>query len=180
MKAVRSRSSGLGAYDIQIYHDRILAAADNHRLDRSVGESVDLLVRYKRGNIDKIARVGFGHELQMLAPAEAGATADDVEHGFQFAVVVRSGRRARLHDHRPGPEFLRSRAGIGNGSGTRHAGCLRCIGIQLASADDANAMLLPIGLRSHRPNFRTISRNPGSPCRDANAGSLATRAIITS
>ena len=45
-----------------------------------------------------IARSGFAAELQMLPPSHPSPAADDVENGFELAVMVRSGLCIRLDD----------------------------------------------------------------------------------
>src|SRR6266481_1443807 len=62
---------GLGWYDLQINHDRFLAATHEHTAQRFLAAGVDLLVWHKGWHINKIARTCVGHILQVLAPPHA-------------------------------------------------------------------------------------------------------------
>src|SRR5208282_3828112 len=79
-------------------------------------------------------------------PAKARAAADDVDDGFQFAVVVGAGLGVGMHDDGPGPEFLRAYLGVRDGFRASHAGSLRRVGVQLTAANDAQTMNLPVRL----------------------------------
>src|SRR4051812_40862045 len=87
----------LRAFAIQIHNDWILTASYHYRLTAFIGPSVDLLMRHVRRNVDEVARSGFAPELQMIAPSHPSPAADDVENGFQLAVMVRSGLCIRLN-----------------------------------------------------------------------------------
>ena len=97
--------SGLGAFDIEIDDDRFLTAADDNGFDGLVAAGVEFLVRDVGRGVDEIAGAGFVDEFEVLAPAEAGAAADDVENGFEFAVMVRAGARVGMNDDGAGPSF---------------------------------------------------------------------------
>src|SRR5271170_8353928 len=97
-------------------------------------------------DVDEIAGAGFVDEFEAGAPAETGAAADDVDYGFDFAVVVRAGFGVGMDDDGASPEFLRAGAGVGDGCGTGHAGSLRSVGVEIVGADDAQAVVLPVGL----------------------------------
>jgi len=92
-----------GAFDIEVNDNRFLAAADHDCLHRLVGPRIHLLVRYVGRNIDEVARSRLFDILQLIAPAEARPSADDVQDGFQFAMVVSAGPRRRLHNYSPRP-----------------------------------------------------------------------------
>lgn len=99
-----SRIEGVfGAGDIEIDHYRFLAAPNDNRFHGFVGSGIEFLVRYVRWNVDKIAGAGFVDEFEMIAPAETGASANHVNDGFQFTVVVRTGLGVRMHDDGSGP-----------------------------------------------------------------------------
>ena len=63
-------------------------APDHHALQRVAGKRVDLLVRDVGRHVDEVAGIGFGHELQPLAPAHARAPPDHVDDALQVPVVV--------------------------------------------------------------------------------------------
>jgi len=80
----------LRTLEIQINHDRILTTPYHNRFTGLVGAGVDLLMRYIRRNIDEVAWSRFAAEFQMIPPSHPSPASNDVENGFQFAVVVRS------------------------------------------------------------------------------------------
>jgi DNA/RNA non-specific endonuclease len=139
-----TRAGGLRALDLKIDDDGILAAPHHDSLAWFVGKCVDLLVRYIRRHIDEIARAGLAAEFQAISPSHARTAANDVEDGFQFAVVMRAGLRVRLNYDRACPELVRSGSGVGDGGGTSHAGCLGRICVQVARRHDFDAVVLPV------------------------------------
>jgi hypothetical protein len=68
---------GLGWCDLQIDHDRFLAAADEHTAQRFLAAGVDLLVWHKGWHINKVARAGVGDILKVLAPPHARPPTED-------------------------------------------------------------------------------------------------------
>src|SRR6478752_10185930 len=91
---------GLGrlrTLDIQVHHDRFLAAANDHGFHRLVGARVHLLMRHEGRHVDEISRPGFLDVFQTIAPAEACASAYDVEDRLQLAMMVRARAGRRLH-----------------------------------------------------------------------------------
>src|SRR5580700_3027869 len=114
----------LGAFEVKIHHDRVLTAAYHDGFTRLVGESVDLLMRHEGRNVDEVARSGLAAEFQPLSPPHAGLAADNVENGFELAVVVRSSLGIGLYQHRAGPEFGGSGSGVSDGGRASHAGSL--------------------------------------------------------
>jgi hypothetical protein len=134
-----------GARNVQIDDDWFLAAADDDGFDGFVGAGVELLVGDVGRDVDEIAGAGFVHEFKVVAPAEAGATADDVDDGFEFAVMVRAGFGVGMNEDGAGPEFLGADFGVGDGFGAGHAGSLQGVGVELAVADDAEAVEFPVG-----------------------------------
>src|SRR5271156_7182474 len=96
-------------------------------------------------DVDEIAGAGFVNEFQAGAPAKTGASADDVDYGFDFAVVVRAGFGVGMDHDGAGPEFLCADASVGDGFGAGHAGSLRGVGVEVVGADDAEAVGLPVG-----------------------------------
>ena len=76
--------------EVEIHYDRVLTASDDDGFTGFVGESVDLLMRYERRNIDEIAWSGFTAELEVVSPPHASPAANNVKDGFELAVVMRS------------------------------------------------------------------------------------------
>src|SRR5580692_12585887 len=101
-------------------------------------------MRHVRRNEDEVARSRFLHKFQALTPAESRTAFHYIKNRLEVAVMMRAGLRIRLHYYRPGPKFVRTRAGMIDSCGARHAGSLRSIRIQLARAHNADAVLLPI------------------------------------
>ena len=48
-------------------------------------------MRHEGRHVDEIARAGFLDELQVIAPAEAGAPANDVENRLELTMMMRAG-----------------------------------------------------------------------------------------
>lgn len=85
--------AGFGTVDIEVDHDRLLAAADDHRLNGLVRKSIHLLMRHERWDIDEVTGICFRDEFQMVAPAETGTPTHNVKNCFKFAVMVSAGER---------------------------------------------------------------------------------------
>jgi XTP/dITP diphosphohydrolase len=134
----------LRAADIQIHHNRLLPAADHHALHRAVGISVDFLVRNVGRNVDEVARPGLVGKLKLLSPAESRAAFHYIKDSFQVAVMVCSRLGVGFHYHGSCPQLVGAGAGVIDGGGASHARSLRRVGVQLAGAHDADAVLLPI------------------------------------
>jgi hypothetical protein len=79
---------GLGAFDIEIDDDGFLSAADDDGFDGLVAARVEFLLLDVGRDVDEVAGAGFVHKFEVLTPAEAGAATDDVEDGFEFAVMM--------------------------------------------------------------------------------------------
>src|SRR5208282_3763897 len=60
--------------------------------------------------------------------------------------MTRSGLGIGVHYHCSRPEFLRAHSGVRDGLGTRHTRRLRRVAVQLAAANDTQAVILPVGL----------------------------------
>ena len=68
----------LGALDVEIHHDRVLAASYDDGFTGFVGKSVDLLVRHIGRNIDEVAGSCFTAEFQVVSPSHTSSAANDV------------------------------------------------------------------------------------------------------
>jgi hypothetical protein len=79
-------------------------------------------------------------------PAHAGTAFDHEENAFQRTVMARAGLGIGTDVHRPGPQFLYTRARKVDGGFAVHAGRLRGVGVQLVGADNADAVVLPAGV----------------------------------
>jgi len=131
-------------WDIQIDDNRLLAAAHDHGLNWLVGASIQFLMRNVRRHIDEISRPGLIHEFELIAPAKTRAPAHDINHSLQLTMVMRTSLGTRLHDDRPGPQFLRSHSRPRDRFRTRHSGCLRSVRIEFATANDPQTVFSPI------------------------------------
>src|SRR5205807_862441 len=120
--------------------------------DRLAGAGIHFLMRNIGRHIDKIAGAGFVDELEMVAPAHPRASADDIEHAFELAMVLRAGLRVRLYDDGPGPKLAGAGLGVSDGGGARHARRLRRVHVQLVGMNDADAVVFPVG--GHRDGSR--------------------------
>ncbi len=142
----------LGARNIQVDDDRLLAAAHHHRFHRDVRVGIDFLVRNVGRNEDEVAGSGLIDEFQLLAPAESSAAFDDIQYRFEIPVVVGSGLRVGLNDDRSGPQLAGARARMVDRGGACHPFGLGRVAIQFVGVDDADAVALPIGfgLSAHR------------------------------
>src|ERR1700730_5459632 len=103
-------------------------------------------MRHERRHVDEVSGAGLIHEFQTVSPAKARASSNDINHRFQFSVVMRARLGVGVHDDCARPELLGSDSGMRDGFGARHSSSLRCIRIQLAASNDSNAVMFPIGL----------------------------------
>ena len=71
-----------GRFYLEINDDWLLIAAHNHALARFVGVGVDLLMRHKRRDIDKVPRPRLIAELEAIAPPHSGTTFNHIKNGF--------------------------------------------------------------------------------------------------
>ena len=95
-------------------------------------------------HVDEIAGARFFHVFEVVTPAEAGASADNVEHGFEFAVMVRTGAGVGGYHYGPGPQLISSGARVGDGGSARHASRLRSVGIEFARTHNTDSVFFPI------------------------------------
>src|SRR5580658_8542455 len=102
-------------------------------------------MRHVGRNVDEISRSRFVDELQTVSPAKARAAPHDVDHSLQFAMMMRTGLGIRMHHDRSRPKFLRADSGTRDGFGAGHTGRLWRVGVQFAAANDAQAVVLPVG-----------------------------------
>src|SRR5229473_2015630 len=140
----------LDSLDIQVDHNRFLAAAHQHAFQRLVGR-VDLLVRHEGGHEDEVARPRLGQVLEPVAPAHPRPAFHHVDDALQLSVVVRARLRAGMDGHGAGPQLPRPRAGVIDRRGARHAGRLGRVRVQLVGMDDADPVLPPVG---HAAGYR--------------------------
>src|SRR5947208_4952575 len=94
-------------------------------------------------DVDEVAGAGFGHELELVAPAHARLAAHHVDHALYRAVMVGAGLGLGVDDDGAGPEFFGAGAGVGDGRGAVHARGLRGVDVELVGVDDAHAAVLP-------------------------------------
>jgi len=140
---------GLGGFDIEIDDDGFLVAADEDADEGLVRVGVNFLVGHEGWDVDEVADIGFGDVFEFFAPAHAGASTEHIDDAFEFAVVVGAGFGIGLDIDGARPEFLGAGFGVVDGGGAGHARGLGGVGIELAAADDADAVIAPVGRVGH-------------------------------
>ena len=113
--------------DIQIHDNWILPASHDHRLTWHVWAGIDFLMGYVGRNVDEISRVGLIAELQPITPPHAGTTSDDIDHCFQFSMMVGASFGVRLDHYSTGPQLTCPSARMRDSCGPCHSRSLRCI-----------------------------------------------------
>ncbi len=139
--------AGLGRFrrfQIQVHYYRLLPASDHDGFTRLISTRVYFLMRHVGRNVDEVARSGFVGEFEFLAPAHAGMSSHDIEYGFEFTVMMRTGLGVRLDDDRSRPQLRCAGAGVRDGRGSGHAGRLRCVRIEGSGSDDLDPVLVPV------------------------------------
>ena len=102
------RRANLRALNVEIDDDWFLSASHNYGFYGFVDTSVHLLVRYEGRHVDEITRTSLGYELQTIAPPKSGPALDDVQHGFEFAMVMGTGLDVWLDHHGSGRGLTRA------------------------------------------------------------------------
>src|ERR1700722_128170 len=97
---------GFNAGQVEIDHDWLLAAAHQYAGQRRLVAGVDLLVRDKGRHVDEIAPTGFGHKLEPVAPAHAGAPTDNVVDTRHGPMVIRRVLYLEVDDDGSSPQLL--------------------------------------------------------------------------
>ena len=98
-------------------------------------------MRHIGGHIDKIARSGFSSEFESLAPAHARPPAHHIDHAFEMPVMMRASLGIGVDGHRPGPDLLRSGAGMIDHGATVHAWRLRRVGVERSCRDHPHPVM---------------------------------------
>lgn len=127
----------------QIDRNRLVVTPDQYTLQRLIFISIDLLMRHIRRHKDEIAWPSFSSEFQLLAPTHASLALDDVDHGFQVAMMMGASFGVRMDVHRAGPDFLSAGAGEVDGGGAVHAWRLRCVAVERVCRNDSDAFVFP-------------------------------------
>ncbi len=141
MEGIRLRSSRvfLWTRNFQIHNYRLLPAAHDHCFHGLVLFRVQFLVRHIRRHVHEVSRTGLVHKLQSLSPPEARPTAYNINHRLKFSVMMWPGLGIRMHEHCPGPKFLRPNASPGNSFSPLHSRSLGRVAVQFAAANDSQA-----------------------------------------
>ena len=119
----------LRTLDVEIHDHRILPTSDYHCFTWDIWTCVNFLMRDKGWNVNEISRACLTTEFQAIAPAHAGTTSHDVDHGLQFAMMVRSGFCVRLNNYGTSPQLTGPCTRVGYGGSPCHSRGLRCVGI---------------------------------------------------
>jgi len=138
------RSHLIDRRDVEVHHDGFLVTAHHDAGQRLVGAGIDFLVGSERRDVDEVSWTGLGDVFQSVAPTHACPAPDDVDHAFQFAVVVRPGLGTRMDRRSAGPDLFRPSRGPTDCRLAVHAGCLGGVGVQLVVAHDADPPITPI------------------------------------
>lgn len=138
-----------GWLNVEINHDGFLVAAHEDADERLLWVGVDFLMRRVGRHVDEIAGLGFGDILELIAPAHAGASAEHIDDAFERAVVMGAGFGIGLDVDRARPEFLGAGFGVVDGGGAGHAWGLGGVAVKFAAADDADAVIAPVGGLGH-------------------------------
>src|SRR5262245_45634131 len=127
-------------------------------------------MRHEWRNKDKISRPGFRDVLKLFTPAHSGAAPDNIDHAFQFPVVVRAGLRIGMYRDSACPELVGSCSRPVDRGSPDHAGRLWCLRIEMATRDDLHSIGLPIGLIG----FARHKQSSSSSTSSQNLGTLRT------
>jgi hypothetical protein len=143
--------------NVEIHHDGFLSAAHHDSFDRLISPRIHLLVRHVWRDVNKIARPGFFREFQMVSPPEESMPSHDVEHRFDFPVVVSAGAGCGLDHDGSRPELVGASASVRDRRRARHAGRLGSIAVELTGAHNPYTACFPV----HRfPVPRTTALRP--------------------
>ena len=102
-------------------------------------------MRHVRRHVDEVAGPGLGGELQLVAPAHAGAALDHVDHALEVPVMVGAGLGMGVDGDGASPKLLRADAGEVDRRGPVHARGLGSVGIERARRDHPHAVMFPVG-----------------------------------
>jgi hypothetical protein len=90
-------AGGFGTREVQVYHNGVLTASYDDSFTGFVGESVNLLVRHERRNIDEVTWSGFTAKFEVVSPSHAGLATNDVEDSFAAeALLSEAGVKLRM------------------------------------------------------------------------------------
>src|SRR5207245_2448920 len=98
----------------EVDDDRFLPAAHDDGLHRHIRPCVEFLMRQIRRHEHEIAWSRLVHKFQPLAPAKPCAPSDNVDHGFEFPVMMWASLGIRMNYDGACPELLRPDARAGN------------------------------------------------------------------
>jgi len=132
------------AWNIQIDHDGLLTAANDHRFHRLIFLRVEFLMWHVWRHVDEIARSGLVHKLQPISPSKTSAAAYDVNHRLDFSMMMGAGPGVWLHNDRSSPKFLGTHLRMRNSLRSRHPRRMRCVRIQLTGANNTQTVRFPI------------------------------------
>ena len=138
----------LDGWDVEVDDYRFLSAANQHALERLTRAGVDLLMRHVRRNIDEVACVCLGGELEVLAPPHPSAALHNIDHALEIAVMMRSGLCVWVNADRASPELACARPRVSDRSRAVHPRRLRSVGVQIAGMNNPNAVAFPVRFRS--------------------------------
>src|SRR5580693_266802 len=148
--------------DIQIHDNRILPTSYDHRLTRHVWAGIDFLMGYVRRNVDEISSIGLIAELQPITPPHACTTSDDIDHCFQFSMMVGTSFGVRLDHYCTCPQLTCPSTRMRDSCGPCHSRRLSCICVQLPHVPDPYTVLFPVHRLSTSARLRSQSSLPAA------------------
>src|SRR5712692_2944144 len=94
--------------NVELDHYLFVVTAHYHEVNRLAGVDVELLMRHKRCEIDKISGTYYCCKFEPLSPTYLAATFHDIDSNFVTAVVMRPRLRLWLKSDRTDPSFAPS------------------------------------------------------------------------
>src|ERR1700730_18695057 len=94
--------------NVEIDNEALLPTPCKHAVKLHILARVDFLMWHVGRNVDEIPRRGLGDEFQAITPAQAGKTADYVDHAFEIPVMMRSRLGVGVDGYSAGPQFRRA------------------------------------------------------------------------
>src|SRR5258708_31729229 len=104
-----------GIQRFEINNDWLLRVAHDYPSRRCIGRRIDLLVRYKRRYIDKIAGLDLLLKLHLVAPAHLTMTRYNIDNRLNLAMVMNAAGSVWSDNRYAAPYLLRTSQFASNG-----------------------------------------------------------------
>ena len=135
----------LDRWDIKVHDNWFLSATHKNTFERLIPVCVDLLMGNVGRDINEVARTGFSSKLQSFAPTHSSPAFHNVDHAFELAVMMRSRLCVCVDGDGSRPQFAGACPSVSDRRGTIHSLRLRCVRIEFARTNYANAFVFPVG-----------------------------------